>query len=292
MTLPNFLVIGAAKAGTTTMYFYLNQHPQIYMCPRKEPHYFSSEKRYKISTLAEYEILFQGVSDEILAIGEVSTSYLTHPHAAERIKRHLPNTKLIAILRNPANRAYSHYLMNMKVRKHKLNSPGYSEQELNDDFAKILSSKENVIIQAGLYYRNLERYLKFFERNQIKIYLFENFVSNPDTVMRNVFEFIGVDTAFNIDKSIGNANKGGFIKNKLQEDLINNFKKNYKKNISPIIPTMWEYKIKEKYVDVRKRNRYKPQLPLEIRQQLIEVYREDILKLQGLLQKNLAVWLQ
>jgi len=292
MTLPNFLVIGAAKAGTTTMYFYLNQHPQIYMCPRKEPHYFSSDKRYKISTLSEYESLFQGVSDEILAIGEASTSYLTHPHAAERIQRHLPNTKLIAILRDPANRAYSHYLMSMKVRKHKLDSPGYSKQELNDDFAKIVSSKENVIIQAGFYYRNLEGYLKLFERNQIQVYWFKDFISHPDTVMRNIFEFLGVDTAFNIDKSIGNANQGGFIKNQFSEKLINNLKNNYKKYISPIIPMMWEYKMKKKYVDVRKRNRYKPQLPIEIRQQLIEVYREDILKLQDLLQRDLSIWLQ
>ncbi|MEQ9368153.1 MAG: hypothetical protein RIG63_03850 [Coleofasciculus chthonoplastes F3-SA18-01] len=100
MTLPNFLVIGAAKAGTTTVYQYLKQHPQIYMSPRKEPHFFlkNGTKDYPIPTLEDYKALFQGTSDEI-AIGEASTSYLTHPQAAERIQYHIPNAKLIAINR-------------------------------------------------------------------------------------------------------------------------------------------------------------------------------------------------
>ncbi len=125
MTLPNFLVIGAAKSGTTALHEYLKQHPQIYMSPQKEPHFFSLEgkkvdfrgpgdKREEqlnnsVTNIEDYRKLFQGVSNEI-AIGESSTSYLNNPEAPERIRHYIPNAKLIAILRNPVARAYSSFL--------------------------------------------------------------------------------------------------------------------------------------------------------------------------------------
>ena len=137
MRLPNFLVIGAAKAGTTTVYQYLKQHPQVYMSPRKEPHFFSKNgtKDYPIPTLEDYQALFQEASDEI-AIGEASTSYLTHPQTAERIQYHIPHAKLIAILRDPANRTYSLYIMLLMLGKRKLSS--YTHQEILDEFYNLV----------------------------------------------------------------------------------------------------------------------------------------------------------
>ena len=121
MTLPNFLIIGAAKSGTTALYRYLYDHPEIYMSERKELHYFSypetskltkgphTYKRLSVSTLAEYMTFFDGARDEI-AIGEASPSYLYLPGTAERIYQLLPNVKIIAILRNPVERAFSAYM--------------------------------------------------------------------------------------------------------------------------------------------------------------------------------------
>jgi hypothetical protein len=118
--MPNFLVIGAGRSGSTSLYHYLAQHPQIFMSPVKEPKFFALEghaldfrgpgdERIRVdttTTLTAYRSLFDGVRGE-LAVGEASTLYLSHEAAADAIARHVPEMKLIAILRDPAERAHS-----------------------------------------------------------------------------------------------------------------------------------------------------------------------------------------
>ena len=101
MTMPNFLIIGAMKSGTTTLYDSLNAHPQIYMSRLKEPHFFSYDgtQNFPITNLEDYQALFRGVSNETL-IGEASTTYLFNSKAPERIRHYIPQAKLIAILRD------------------------------------------------------------------------------------------------------------------------------------------------------------------------------------------------
>ena len=290
MTLPNFLVIGAAKAGTTTVYQYLKQHPQVYMSPRKEPHFFSRNgiKDYPIPTLEDYKALFKSASDEI-AIGEASTSYLTHPKAAERIQCHLPNAKLIAILRDPAYRTYSLYIMLLMLGRRKLSS--YTHQEIIDNFQSIVK-KRSGLIRGGFYYSHLQRYYNLFPANQINLGLFQDLKTKPDVLMEDIFNFLEIDSNFTINKSFGSANKGGIPRNKKVDTLINKVKPIYH-SLSPIISQRWSNKIYKIYVDLRNKNlEQPPKLPHEIRQQLIEVYREDILKLQDLLQRDLSIWLQ
>src|SRR5580704_17949873 len=121
MTLPNFFIIGAARSGTTALYEYLRQHPQIYMSPIKEPNYFAFYGQgihYRgprdqelvrssyVPSLKAYEAQFSGVAKEI-AVGEASPWYLYLPEAPERIRRKVPDAKLAAILRNPVDRAFS-----------------------------------------------------------------------------------------------------------------------------------------------------------------------------------------
>jgi len=128
MTIPNFLIIGAAKSGTTSLYHALKQHPKIFMSPVKEPNFFALEggelnypqgtvdPRYLaqcITTKEEYNQQFEGVSNEI-AVGEASPIYLYHPQAPVRIKNCLPNVKIIVILRNPIERAYSNFLHHIR----------------------------------------------------------------------------------------------------------------------------------------------------------------------------------
>src|SRR3712207_4104321 len=131
MTLPNFLVIGAMKSGTTALYYYLEQHPEIYMSPVKEPNFFSQENAADTVThIGTYEQLFKGASGK-KAIGEASHSYLYEPRAAAEIRRYVPKVKLIAILRNPIDRAYSHFLHMVR-----------SGTEPLDDFAQALREEE------------------------------------------------------------------------------------------------------------------------------------------------------
>ena len=126
--MPNFLIIGAPKSGTTSLYQYLKQHPQIYLPDKKEPHFFSFEGRTqgfngpgqadfmkkRITKIEDYIKLFENVNDE-LAIGEASTSYLYIPEAVERIKKYVPEVKIITIIRHPAERAFSDYLQHLSL---------------------------------------------------------------------------------------------------------------------------------------------------------------------------------
>ena len=149
--------------------------------------------------LEEYRHLFQGVSNEV-AIGEASTLYLSFPKAAERIQYHIPDVKLIAILRYPADRAYSAFMHALR-----------DNYESITDFSSALAAEEERIKlnwvllwryqDQGFYYRQLKRYFGLFDSHQIKVYLYEDLVNNRSCLIRDVFDFIGVDQDFIPDTS-------------------------------------------------------------------------------------------
>lgn len=294
MTLPNFVIIGAAKAGTTSIAQYLDQHSQIYISPVKEPFFFSFESqeidfsgpgddqslRLAVTTLQDYEQLFDGVTDET-AVGEASTSYLYTPKAVERIHHHLPDVKIIAILRNPVDKAYSSFLH--QVRE------GY---EPLDSFSQALEDEE-IRIQKnwmyfwhyrhnGFYYQKLKRYYDHFPSEQIHVYLFEDFNKNPLQFMQNLFNVLEVDSSFEPDFSI-RYNISGVPRSRLLHVLMTK-SRFVKKFLKPIVPRPFRQK-------VRRFNLEKPTLPAQVRQDLMNGYRQDILSLQDLIQRDLSGWL-
>ncbi|MDY7015732.1 MAG: sulfotransferase, partial [Cyanobacteriota bacterium] len=206
MTLPNFLIIGAAKSGTNALYRSLEQHPQIYMSPNKEPCFFALdgqavdfrgsgvEQIKKYATLEAYLTLFEKVSTEI-AIGEASTWYLYRPQTAERIKHYIPDVKLIAILRDPVERAYSQFTYMIA-----------EEREFLKSFDRALAAEQERIKQhflpwwhyqqRGFYYRQLKIYFELFDARQIKVYLYEDWKNNPLKIIQDIFLFLEVDTQF------------------------------------------------------------------------------------------------
>jgi hypothetical protein len=124
MVMPNFLLIGSQSAGTTSVYNYLKQHPEVYVSPIKETNFFVHDGQNPdcvphlspgVTSLAAYRALFQGAFDR-KAVGEASPLYLVDPRAAERIRHHIPKAKLIAILRDPAERAHTAYWMRVRGR--------------------------------------------------------------------------------------------------------------------------------------------------------------------------------
>ncbi len=212
MLMPNFLVIGAPKAGTTSLYKYLQQHPQIYMSPVKEPSFFALEGEeldilpsgnHSVTNIDKYQSLFQGVAEEI-AIGEASTTYLYSPKAPERIKYYLPNVKLIAILRNPVDRAFSNYKMILRNKPSSLKS--FSQEIENEQPNLVIRRQEKKrpitpYIAGGFYYNLLKRYFDIFDSSQIKIYLYEDFTQNTIQVMQDIFKFLEINNTFLPDVS-------------------------------------------------------------------------------------------
>lgn len=303
MTMPNFLIIGANKAGTTSLYRYLNQHPQVYMSPVKEPMFFTldgnlpdrNEPSHQItlkeavSNIEDYRALFQNVSDQ-RAIGEASTSYLHCPWSAENIKRYIPDVKLIAILRDPIQRAYSNYLMYVRWGLETLS------------FAQAVRKEENRIrndypmgwhyVRLGFYYEPLKHYFDLFDPAQIRVYLYEDWNIKPAEVIKDIFRFIDVNDTFVPDMSVRH-NVSVMPQDKLppKNKALHAFLTTpnpIKSLLRPLLPA----RVRQPIVAALKgQNLVKPSLSLEMRRRLIEMYREDILKLQDLIQRDLSPWL-
>jgi hypothetical protein len=282
------MIIGVAKAGTTSLYRYLDQHPQVFMCPVKGSNFFGYEdarawtftdegdppllRHFRVRTLEAYEALFAGVSDEI-AIGEASPQYLRCPTAARRIHECIPEVKLVASLRNPADRAFSGFLM--RTRRGEAVKRIYEE----------LTPKSSHV-REGFYYRRLKRYYDIFARHQIKICIFEEFKEDPARVVVDLFDFLGVDTNFVADTSIRH-NPAGIPKIRLLNRLF--FNPTLIRIAKSVLPEGMQRMTKR----VRQRNlKAAPTFPADLRAELLNLYREDILKLEVLLDRELSIWLK
>jgi len=195
---PNFFIVGAAKAGTTSLHAYLSSHPQVFMPALKEPHYFSDFEVSPeldnflpvIRSRSDYHELFRD-SGGYLAVGEASPSYLCDPAAAERIKSAIPTAKIIISLRNPVDRAYSHYLMDFNRGSEKLPF----EKALEFDLARREKGwgKSAQYTELGLYTEQVRSFLERFGRDQVHIVLFEDLVRDTRETMRGIARFLGID---------------------------------------------------------------------------------------------------
>ena len=288
--MPNFLIIGAMKSGTTTLYNSLNQHPQVYMSRLKEPNFFAynGTAKFAVTSLEDYQALFAGVTNQ-KAIGEASTTYLFSPTATANIKNYLPQAKLIAILRDPAQRAYSLYLM--KYRANKLASSTH-EKNLVDSFAKFVNQGQGGVLNQR-YYGSIKRYLKKFKREQLKICIYQDLKKEPNLLLEDICQFLDIDTKISNNQVVQKSNLGGVPKNKLMYTFGENLCTTFNQTLLPFMPAKLLNPLRSIYTDMKTRNLAQaPPLPQEIRQQLINIYREDILHLQDFLQRDLSPWLK
>ncbi len=292
MTMPNFLIIGAMKSGTTALYYYLEQHPEVYMSPVKEPNFFCSREQENaagaVTHIGAYQNLFRGVSGE-KAIGEASHCYLYEPRAPTEIRRYAPEAKLIAILRNPIDRAYSHFLHMVRNGTEPL---GDFAQALREEEAG--TYKERTLqdyIGRGLYYNQLKRYFGTFDRDQVRVYLYEDLSDAPTGTVQDAFRFLEVDDSFVPDVSL-RRNVSGYPKYKTLDRLLRR-QSRVKHALKLYLPARLRWRLSRAFDDLKSRNLVgPPSIQPEVRRQLIEVYREDVLHLQELLHRDLSGWLE
>jgi hypothetical protein len=180
--LPNFLVIGAMKGGTTSLWQYLKSHPQIYLPPKKEIHFFSYKENWS-KGISWYEGFFADAPGSAIAVGEASTTYAKYPlieGVPERIADVLPDVRLIYLIRNPIDRMRSHYVDRQQVG-----------EELAPIETALLSDQRYLTISR--YGMQIERYLEYFRRDQIHFVTSEALRDQRRGTIRSVFEFLGVD---------------------------------------------------------------------------------------------------
>jgi len=185
MTLPTFVVVGAMKAGTTSLYHYLRAHPQVYMPRVKELDFFLEEANWSRG-LRWYERRFRGVPDGARALGEASTNYTKHPQypgVPERMAEVLPDARLIYVVRHPIDRIMSHYRHRIAAGSERR---PFAEAVLTDP----------TYVATSRYAMQAARFLDHFPREQLLILTSEALKTDRTAAIARVYGFIGVDAAF------------------------------------------------------------------------------------------------
>ncbi len=302
--LPNFLIVGAAKSGTSSLYQYLKQHPEVYVPPtKKEPMFFVSaiykklsrnDPRHEIAdrivicSLDDYRNLFERARNEQKAIGEASAAYLYHHETAiPNIKTHLGDIKVIIILRNPTDRAYSSYYHLVRDGAENCSFEDFlkKEEERKRENWDILNYPKSL----GFYYDQVKAYMDNF--SEVKVCLFDDMKRDSLKLVKDVYAFLGIDESFVPDTS-SIYNPSGVPMNKLLHCLLStdNFVKSACK---PLIRAIISPEKASKLCKIlQKKNIGKKAMDSKTRQFLKTLYREDILKLQSLIHRDLSRWLQ
>jgi hypothetical protein len=192
---PNFFIVGAQKAATSSLYFYLKQIPGIYMSPVKEPVYFAPHAVQTssfdvIRDKKEYLRLFEKASG-YTAIGEATPIYLWDPDAPKLIHQAVPHARIIMILRDPIERAYSNYLQFVKYSGTK--SSFYDELIRDYKSQEKLYGRQQLYVELGMYYEQVKRYFDIFGRERVKVIIFEEFVQQLEQSINEVLAFLGVN---------------------------------------------------------------------------------------------------
>ncbi len=269
MTLPDFFVIGGTKSGTTALYWYLSEHPEIYAGPRHHIGYFAygldedgnllygdpDLHTWSVTTREAYEDLFADPG-RATAIGDVSPIYLESPHAAARIREAVPDARIICSLRNPVDRAYSDYLMYLRKQGRRID-PAH-DLIISADWAQ----PDSHWMTLGRYHEQLARYFDRFPRDQIHILLATDLREDTTRTVQAIYRFLGVDPTFEPDLGTPH-NVGGVPTNMLLERVLTNQK--VRSALRPVVPR----RVADRLRRLRTSNMdTPPPLPPELREQM------------------------
>ena len=313
--LPNFFIVGAPKAGTSSLYAYLDQHPQVYMCPLKEPSYFASELRPQnfsaqmrprvarelraleeylrgdmrekrfgglVSDWQDYLKLYGNVAEES-AIGEATASYLWSASAARNIAARIPHARIIMNLRNPIDRAFSQYLHMVTA--------GVTRRSFRQQIEASLHCRERLLgadwplLEYGQYYEQVKRYFSEFPRAQVHISFYEDLERSPPRLLAQLCAFLGVDPGFAPD-----------VSRRHQQPLIPrlNGAAYYLKKWGgwPYVRRLAPVPLGPRLRSLLVRSRSSLVVQPRERALLAEYYRDDVTRLAGLLDRDLSAWLE
>ena len=283
----DFFIVGAPKAGTTSLYYYLNEHPEIEMSTQKETDFFSDSAIQKqglyygenrINTLEKYHNLFPTTQEK--KYGEASVSYLFYEDVPEKIKAYNSKGKIIIMLRNLVDRAFSHYLMDYRL--------GLISSTLEEVIeCKSYNKKSKLFyqqyIELGLYFKQVKRYLEIFGSENVHIILYQDFKNDIEVIMKKVYHFLEVDSKFEpkFEKKYNTFSipKNNFIR------IVYSFV-GLRKFLKFVIPENLVKRMKNTFF----KKDEKPELSLKLRKKMNELFLHDINLLEDLLSKDLSIW--
>lgn len=289
------MVIGAPKSGTTSLFYYLHQHPDIYLPTKKELHYFSYpfiEQQVKgpgdvvilpglCANLDSYLVHYQDVKNQ-QRIGEVSPSYLYYDESRHQIKAELgAETKIIAILRDPVQKAYSQYMH--LVRDQRETESFTRGLELEPQRAAAGWSDLWLYASSSLYSKHLEKYFETFGRKQILVLIFEDFMLDPPAAMKIIFNFLELDSGVFIDTE-QIYNRTGESKSKGVSKFLNR-PSSVKSFLKKLVPDKLRLQLRERIM--RWNTGKKPTIEPAAETFLKQYFQKDVQNLSQLLGRSL-----
>jgi hypothetical protein len=299
MLKPDFFIVGAPKSGTTSLYDYLKQHPEVFL-PKKELYYFCYDLTFRTPPIRESVYLsYYTDARSHQAIGDASVYYLLSPGAAKKIKEFNPDARIIILLRNPVQMVYSLHSQLFSNGDEPIETfKEAMDAETGRRAGNLIPSYHRCPLEAmfystvACYYEQVLRYKSVFGEDKLHIIFFEDFIFDPEKEYRKVLDFLGLEEIMPDSFEAKNANKAprsmaflGFLVNpppliKLLGRLLF---PHHTKRREWLVDRLWNFNTK-----------HKPRDPLtdELRQRLVTLYKDDIEKLGKLLDRDLSSWMK
>ncbi|WP_179318041.1 sulfotransferase family protein [Winogradskyella helgolandensis] len=284
----NFYCVGAQKAGTTTLHDILIQHPDIYLPETKEAHFFDEDEKYELGFNWYRDAFFPNYNNQKIT-GSCNPEYMYFEDVPERIFKTLgKDVKLVFIFRNPADRAFSHYLMS---KRRCIEEATFSEgvaleaERIQKDY---FNKTHFSYTSRGFYAKQVERYLKFFPiENMFFIRFEDDFIKNRKETVDALLKFLEIehiDLDVNLKSNVARSSKFKFIQSFIYKDNI------IKSFFSFFVTQKLKNSIRKSIYNVFMKPEKKSSLDAETRKALLDTYEKDIVRLEKLIGKSLASW--
>jgi len=274
--LPNLIIIGAAKCGTSSLHYYLNLHPEIMMSKRKELHFFDEKQNWH-KGLGWYKSNFWGNKK---IFGETSPSYSYYPMirgVPEKMHAIIPNARIMYIIRNPIERIKSHYMTRFAA--------GKEDHKLEESLINI---KNNLYTFPSMYYYQLKQYFPYYPKSKILVITLESLIQQCETTMTSVFQFLQVDDKFkspyfsqikNPSIAKKRKNKIGMILRYLSEtSFARLFSDEFRRNVGNIVYKPFSQPIN------------RPVINESLKRRLIDYFRDDLSNLSKFTGQDYNEW--
>jgi hypothetical protein len=293
---PDFFIVGAARAGTTTLYDYLGRAPGVYLPKIKEPRYFLARSknediygRIAVGSVEKYLSLF--ANSDAIAIGEATPEYLYHDSAANKIQEKVPHAKIIITLRNPIDRAFSHYLLLKTLLNIKYSFDDMVKSEwANKKHDLAISLRSPGIIECGFYSHGVGKYLELFRSDQILIIIFEEWTKNALNTINRIIEFLGVKNEFDDSMTIRkeNASRSYSRTNAFLSSVVENSLLLSKIYLGlPAFARDLLRNMHHRQVSIRSSSSTIESISKETKQLLLDIYWKDVQELEKILGRRL-----
>lgn len=281
---PEIFLVGAPKCGTTSIFNFFNQHPEIFVPNIKEPHYFSTPEVANnfynvklVSDPAEYVGLYASC-EKGLKRADCSPSYLSYSKACSRIYEVNPDAKILAILRDPIKRAISHYLMDVRF--------GVQNVDLIEclNFPDLHPMSYREYVTNGLYSSQIQNYLDLFPKKNVMVLIFDDLEKDTESTMRKIFEFLEVDPFVFIDyrkrANTGAQHRYNFIRNFISSEKW--------QTLRHLLPKTIRHIMRQTLLKAN------PRIPNQklVTGKLLNIFQSDIVNLTKMLDRDLSNWLQ